>query len=414
MDNYITHVGLASGVGLLCAVGWRCANLAQRWLKSHSSLTAEYVRSMQEFNNEQEERPVTNESNLQLAWQGYRRFVVAKLVREAEGITSLYLVPEDARPLPMFKPGQFLTVRVAGSNQANPLVRCYSLSDRHHETHYRISVKAVTKNAANSMSSFLNYDLQEHTILEVQAPRGEFYLDTTNDQPIVLIGAGIGITPLLSMLHTVLNSEKKRPVFLFYGIRNGKDHAFKDVIKSLAREHKSFQYIPCYSQPLPTDKAGYDYVVPGRLTAELVRKVVTGSNAAYYMCGPGAFMSQMVSSLQSYGIAESQIHFEAFGPSSIPPKTKAVATTPTVKHKVTFGQSKQTVNAEEGQSLLELGEQQGIALPSGCRSGNCGMCAVRLNSGTVRYQQKPSVQVPTGSCLTCIAEPNDCDIVLDA
>lgn len=414
------NTALVTGIGLCTVAGLRCAGAVVRWLGDRRSERREFLNSLAAFEEELDraQQPAPRSAS---AWQGYRRFVVQHVVDEAEGIRSIYLAAEDRRPLPRYLPGQFLTLRVQVPGVNQSVVRCYSLSDHPRPDYYRITVKAVppefdNQRAKGKTSRYLTRGLRVGDVLEAQAPRGDFYLQE-DPRPAVLIAAGIGITPLLSMAATMLNQDCQRKVILFYGVRNSSEHAFRQSLATMATENQRLHYLPCYSQPLPADRCHKNVALDRRVDVELVRRTLPDPDFPCYVCGPGVFMQEMVAELRSWGVAEDDLHFESFGPSTIKRSVEATATTSAdgITASVLFEQSgtSATWNEESG-SLLELADRQGLSLPSGCRSGNCGMCAARLIKGQVRYSEPPIAPLDPGFCLTCIARPDSAELVLDA
>jgi len=248
---------LYTGIGLCAFAGLRCAAGVARWLGERHSERREFLSSLREFEERldqlQPRLPPTVQSRSPAAWKGYRRFVVQRVIAEAHDISSIYLAPEDLRPLPAFLPGQFLTLRIAVPGLNQPAVRCYSLSERPRPDYYRITVKAVrpdfeTVGTKGRVSRYLSGGLRPGDVLEAQAPRGEFRLHD-DPRPAVLIAAGIGVTPLLSMVNALLHRRDDRRVLLFYGARNSREQAFRDHLRDLALRCKRLQYVPCYSQP---------------------------------------------------------------------------------------------------------------------------------------------------------------------
>jgi ferredoxin-NADP reductase len=233
----------------------------------------------------------------------------------------------------------------------------------------------------------------------------------------VLIGAGIGITPLLSMASALLQQPGDRQVILFYGVRNSREHAFRDRLQQMSGEPR-LRYLPCYSQPLPTDQPHRDYVVPGRIDTDLIRRVLPHPDFPCYICGPGEFMDGIVAGLRAWGVAEQDLHFEAFGPSTVKraaTKSPKVCSASLVWSQVSFQTSGVAADWDgTAASLLELAEAAGVSLPSGCRAGNCGMCAVRLVAGKVRYAETPAAPLDAGFCLACVAQPDSPEVVIDA
>jgi ferredoxin-NADP reductase len=391
-----------------------------RWLGDRRRERREFLASLATFEDELE-RAQRQPSRPSAAWKGYRPFVVQHVVAEAADISSIYLTPEDRRALPAFLPGQFLTLRINVPGQNQPAVRCYSLSERPRPDYYRLTVKAIRldaelQRAKGKVSRYLNRGVRAGDVLEAQAPRGDFHLHDDR-RPAVLIAAGIGITPLLSMAATLLNHDNQRKVILFYGVRNSAEHAFRDCLSEWAAANKRLHYLPCYSQPLSADRSNRNVVLDRRVDVDLVRQTLPDPDFPCYVCGPGPFMDDMVAGLRQWGVAERDLHFEAFGPSTV--KRSAAAATESqpaaIAASVRFEQSGVSA-AWEGKSasLLELADAQGLNLPSGCRSGNCGMCATRLLAGQVRYAEPPAAPLDAGFCLTCVARPDSAELVLDA
>jgi ferredoxin-NADP reductase len=351
-------------------------------------------------------------------WSGFRQLVVQRRVEEAPEICSFHLVAHDAKPLPAFKPGQYLTFRLPGSGREGaPLVRCYSLSDHPHQAHYRVTIKRVppppgAPAAAGGLGSTLFHaQVKERDVLEVRAPSGNFHLDPLDPTPVVLIGGGIGLTPVYSMLAALVHQRSSREVWLYYGVRHRGEHIFKAELEGLARSHPHLRLRVCYSQPRPGDRLGEDYHHAGRITPELLRRELPSSNYRFYYCGPGAMMEALTAGLKAWGVPESHLHFEAFGPLSVKRASPAAAA---VRHQVTFRKTgtARPWDASCG-TLLDLAEQAGVTIASGCRTGNCGTCLVAMPEGSVSYVQPPGSPPEPRSCLACIAQPRG-DLVLDA
>jgi len=358
-----------------------------------------------------------------LPWNGFRKFVVQRKVVESGLVSSFYLTPHDTKPLPPFKPGQYLTFRLPGVHRGGQLIRCYSISDHPHQHHYRVTIKRAmaplgNQQATPGLSSGIFHDqIQEGDILDLRAPAGNFFLEPADPEPVVLIGAGIGVTPIFSMLATLAHLQSRRPVWFFYGVRNRGEHLFKAELAAIMRDHPQFQVRICYSQPGPDDRLGEDYHHAGRVNAELLRRELPSNNFRFYYCGPGTMMEALTSELKLWGVPDSHLHFEAFGPSSVKRVGHAAPTTnsagPT-QPLVTFRKSGTALSWDGTHAtLLDFAEYSGIVLASGCRAGNCGTCAVAMQAGEVTYIQPPGTPPEARTCLTCIAQPKG-DIVLDA
>jgi ferredoxin-NADP reductase len=356
----------------------------------------------------------------QLTWNGYRKFKIAQKVKECSDVYSFLLLPHDRKAVPLFKPGQYLTFQLTIPGQPKPIVRCYSLSDSPHaEKSYRVTIKKAAPPVAGAphglASSYFCDSLKEGDIVDVKAPAGQFFLDLTRPQPLVLISAGVGITPMLSMLNAVIESGVEREVWFFFGSRNGRDHIQKDYLEKVAADHKYIRLHICYSAPCEQDIDGKDYHHKGRVTVELLKELLPSNNYHYFLCGPGPFMESITTGLREWGVPDSDVMFEAFGPATVKRTTPA---TTTMKNspllKVTFSRSRKVAewNPAAG-TLLDLADQQGVKLECGCRAGSCGSCVVAIKSGSVEYLDSHSAPPEEGSCLTCIARPRT-DLVLEA
>ncbi len=193
------------------------------------------------------------------AWQGYRNFVVRDKVEEGKGICSFRLVPQDGKMLPGFKPGQYLTFRLPIPGQARPIIRCYSLSDATHKNYYRVTIKKLLAPTGNSsappglVSNYFHNNLKAGDSISVQSPRGEFFLDTEDSAPIVLIAGGIGLTPLYSMLSTLVKQKSTREIWFLYGIRNEAEHIFKQKLQEFQSRLSNLHLRVFYSAPPQSD-----------------------------------------------------------------------------------------------------------------------------------------------------------------
>lgn len=349
-----------------------------------------------------------------LRWQGYRRFVVIERNHPdaSAQITSIVLAPEDERPLPPFKPGQYLTIRLSIPNRKGdvaPTVRCYSLSSGPYESTYRLSIKRVGPPAdqpnrpPGRVSNFVGDFLHVGMVVEAKAPDGDFFLDESEARPTILIGGGIGITPVLSMVKGLADSRATHPVSLIVGMRTPQDMAFASEIDEAIGALEQGRKMIVYSQP-NTESVNEAHGLSGHLTAPDILTACGYKAPVIYLCGPPAMMAALVPGFEDAGIAAEDIRFEAFGPASIPrrsdPPQPAV-----LQHAVTLHQSEIQFTWDGTSTLLESIEAAGVYPDAGCRSGNCGSCLTGIRSGTVHYTTKPATQVIPGYCLPCVAQP---------
>lgn len=355
-------------------------------------------------------------------WKGFRQFVIEKRISECvdHSIVSFYLKPYDGGPLPRFKPGQHLAFRLDHvPGQSKSVVRCYSLSDSYHEDYYRISVKRVAAPPDKPdlppgvSSNYFHDQLKVGDYLDVRAPSGNFYLDVTRETDAVLIAGGVGITPVLSMLNTLIEMGSQRQIYFFYGVINSEQHAMKEYLENIAKNHDNVHLIVCYSRPLDIDEQGVDYHYQERVSVDLFKKVLPSSNFEFFMCGPPPMMKSITEGLSEWGVPDKHVHLEAFGPASVPKKHKPAPTT--VKAAVEFQVEGETFEwTGEHENLLAFAEDKGVELPSGCRMGNCGSCMTPLLSGDVDYPGgQPGFEYEPGHCLPCCCVPKG-DITLEA
>ncbi len=351
-------------------------------------------------------------------WSGWRPFRVAAVIEESHDVKSFYFTPEDGQPLAPFGPGQYLTFRLSVPGGDTPLVRCYSLSDRPRQDYYRATIKRITAvperpdGPPGRGSNFFHNNVRVGDVLEVRAPAGTFFIDPLAAEPIVLIGAGIGATPLVSMLESIVQMGRKRDVYALFGFRNGGEHPFKDRLAGIAAENPHIRLHVSYSAPAATDVLHRDYNHRGRVTLERVREVLPSNNLRFYVCGPGTLMESLVPALWEWGVPESHVHFEAFGPASIRSATHTrVKVQPC---EIRFERSGRAATWDGSlASLLEFGEAAGVTMPSGCRAGSCGECLLAIRSGAIATVKQPGIAVPADHCLTCISVPAG-ELVLDA
>ncbi|MEC0090001.1 NO-inducible flavohemoprotein [Paenibacillus macquariensis] len=245
-------------------------------------------------------------------WSGFRNFIVSKKIKESELITSFYLSPQDGGAISAYLPGQYITLRVQPDGEEYTHIRHYSLSAAPGQPYYRITVKredGAANKPAGIVSTYLHEAVDVGTVVEVSAPAGDFTLDQSIDIPVVLIGGGVGLTPMVSMLETLANEQPGRKVTYIHAAINGRLHAMKGLIDELNQSHPLLSSYVCYESPTEGDtfdKSGY-------IDLPWLQKVVD-SNSDFYFCGPTPFMSTIFKALQAWSIPQDRIHFEFFGP----------------------------------------------------------------------------------------------------
>ena len=361
--------------------------------------------------------------------KGFRNFVVARKEAESETITSFYLEPQDGAPLPSFLPGQFLTLELAIADQEAPLLRTYSLSDSPNPKQYRVSIKRELAPAndaglpAGVASNHLHDQVGVGATLRIGAPRGKFHLDGDSERAVVLIGGGVGFTPMVSILNTIVQGETARPVWFIHGARNGREHAMGAHVRRLARENENVRVHIRYSQPGSEDVEGRDYDSRGRVDIDLLKQVLPFDDFDFFICGPTPFMRSLYCGLLALGISETRVHYEFFGPGSMlmeeakpgrPADAPGAEGELTGGAEVTFARSGVIARWDsECESILDLAEAQGLNLPYSCRSGICHTCACEMTAGAVEYLDDLMDEPDPGQVLICCAVPTS-NLVLDA
>lgn len=249
-------------------------------------------------------------------WSGWRPFKVVKKQVESEEITSFYLQAADGGSLPAFQPGQYISVQRFIPEWGLSQPRQYSLSDAPGKDWLRISVKredARDEAPAGKVSVILHAELAEGDILQVSPPFGDFVLHQERDTPVVLISAGVGQTPLLSMLKHLLESGSQRPIRYLHAARHEAAHAMQQEVRQLAERHAQLQLRVFYETPASQDALASHAAQAGRIDAAAIHDHALQADADYYLCGPVAFMQQQHRQLREAGVEATRIHMEVFG-----------------------------------------------------------------------------------------------------
>lgn len=339
----------------------------------------------------------------QRQWLAWR---VARIEQESRDIRSFYLQPDDDKPV-SFAPGQHIPVRLQLDGET-PLVRTYSLSSAPSDGYLRISVKAQ-----GPASRHLHERLKVGDVLEVRLPMGNFTLDQQSPRPLVLIGAGVGITPLMAMLREQLSTGQGRRIYLFHGGRTLADLPFQQELALLKQQAGDVLSIyRALSQPEDHAVQGRDFEFTSRLGIAQIKATLALDDYDFYLCGPASFTQDLYEGLRAVHVPDARIHAEAFGPSTLrrhtddrqPVLQQPPAATQPVP--VYFASSaKEARWAPDSGTLLELAERRGLSPDFSCRGGSCGTCKTRVVSGQVHYPNPPAELPDSGSVLICCAVP---------
>jgi ferredoxin-NADP reductase/MOSC domain-containing protein YiiM/ferredoxin len=351
------------------------------------------------------------------AWPGFRQMRVAHINKESDSVTSFILSPVDGQNLPLFEAGQFIVLRLHLDPSKPPILRSYSLSDLPAVDHFRISIK----NELNGIgSSFLCDRTREGDVLDVSAPRGSFTL-SPGQGPVVLLSAGVGATPVMSMLHALVSERSQREIWWIYGARNRGDHPFAKESRSLLKQLSRGRGYVVYSKPAAIDQVGADFDAPGHIDTALLERIGVSRDSGFYLCGPSSFLQSMRDGLRDWGVAAGNVHTEIFG--SLEAITPGMAQVGHIPHlppgppgsgpSVSFARSGITAawDSKYG-SLLELAEACDVPVRWSCRTGVCHTCITGLIGGSITYNPEPLERPAPGNVLVCCSRPN-ADVTLD-
>lgn len=352
-----------------------------------------------------------------LAWRGFRPLRVSRKVRESGDVISLTLESTDGRPLAAALPGQFIVLRLKPTSKP-ALMRSYSLSGESSAVHYRVSVKREAHGAA---SAYVHDELQVGDIVNASAPRGSFTVQP-GDGPIILASAGIGVTPVLAMLHALATAASAREIWWLYGAHNGREHPFVEETLALLNAIAHCRSHIRYSSPDAEDRPGINFDVPGRLDMQALRALDLPRDGDFYICGPPSFMTDLTTGLARLGVARNRVHTEAFG--ARPSFTPGVAASPRQPPHQPAGPPgsgglvsfiRSGLNVRWGpmfSNLLELAEGCDVPVRWSCRTGVCHTCETELVAGKVRYRPDPIELPGDGNALICCSQPEG-DVAID-
>jgi ferredoxin-NADP reductase/MOSC domain-containing protein YiiM/ferredoxin len=345
------------------------------------------------------------------AWDGFRWVRVVEVRRETYQVASVVFADMEGAPLPPALPGQYLVLRCLPDKNSPAVVRSYSISGASDAGTYRISVKRGTGRG----SQHLVDATQAGDKMEISAPRGEFIL-RAGGRPVVLLSAGIGITPVLSMLHALASrsAESPREVWWVHAARNATEQVFAQEARQLLAAIPGSHSAIAYSKPDPADRPGNDFDIQGYWSRASLEKLAIPIGADFYVCGPPAFLRDMNRDLISLGAPQNAVHQEVFGPAeSIEPGVTKIELKP--PHSpvplgtgpiVSFTRSGLAVPWDTRfKSILELAEACDIPVRWSCRTGVCHTCECGILDGRLRYAPEPLDRPALGNALICCSTP---------
>lgn len=286
--------------------------IMQAWENAYGVLASVFTQHEEELYQQAQ--------NQDSGWTGWKEFIVKKKTPESSVITSFYLSPADGKSLPSFRSGQYISLKAPIQELGLDQIRQYSLSDAPNPDYYRISVKHENGNGtypAGIVSTYLHKKIQEGDTVQISAPAGDFYLDTTKDTPVVLISGGVGFTPLMSMLNTLIKEKSNRSIVSIHAAINSEYHAMRDHVQQLAEQFPQVTSYICYEKPTKHDYEQANFDKEGFIDLQWLRQILPQDEIDIYFCGPTPFMRCVKQSLETLGIKQEQIHFEFFGPATL-------------------------------------------------------------------------------------------------
>ncbi len=342
---------------------------------------------------------------------------VSEIRRETPGCVSVaFSVPSSMANDFTFEAGQYLTIKKTIQNQE--LRRSYSLCSAPHENEWRVAIKQIPDGV---FSGYANNELQEGDTLEVLAPMGNFKFtpDAQAQKNYLLIAAGSGVTPIFSILKTILTAEPNSTVTFFYGNKGQAEIIFKEELEALKNKYlDKLNLVHVFSR----ENTGVP-LLKGRIDAERIQKLLQaflkGQHIdAAFLCGPQQMILAAKNELEQFGLAANQIHFELFHAEPIQKREEAAVQAAAFDSKIELIMDGEVTNfylSSQGPTILDAAYQAGADAPFACKGGVCCTCKAKVLRGEVtmdiNYALTPE-EVEQGYVLTCQAHPKSTDILI--
>lgn len=330
------------------------------------------------------------------------RYTVIKKIIETDNVVSIFLTPQNGSP-EQFSPGQHITVEIPQGGDF--IRRNYTLSDSPGKSHYRLTVK---KEFAGRASGYLHNIKVGEYLVASRTPAGSLTLPLDNqDQPIVLLSAGVGITPMLSILNHMIDHQDTRKVWLLHGAKDERSIIMRNWISSLSDSGLNLEMKIFLSRA--TSEHSHELYRKGRISMEFIKNNME-RHFLYLICGPDDFIKDFTDSLMAWGVAKENIFSESFGTR----KSELIHADDISKNKkVVFQKSKKELLWDDKyESLLQFAEHNGIPVAFDCRAGTCLTCQTKLLKGNAQYIFELFYVPGEDSLLPCCSIPAS-DIVLD-
>ncbi len=379
--------------------GWRLRQaLPLRWafrdLSPHCAITGTWAEA------------AARRQAQQLA-QTWRPYKVARIVDESRIIRSFHLAPVDGHAVPPFQAGQHLPIRLK-TTSGEEMHRTYTISQAPSDEGLRLSVKRE-----GLASSHLHDHVCEGDVIEALGPRGQFTIDAALRRPAVLIGAGVGITPMVAFARHLVTEgfrhRRTRPLHLIQVARSEDLRAFGAELRALEQRAKGAMKLHVV---LDNDQRAPEGAIQGPLNIDILKSLLPFDDHEFFLCGPPGFMQALYDGLRDLGVRDARIQAEAFGPSSLkrrPDGTTAAPLPPApaaTQATVSFTRTGDAAEwTPEHGTLLAFAEGKGLNPPFSCRAGHCGSCATRMTAGRVTYAEPTAWRPVEGEVLLCCAVP---------
>lgn len=344
---------------------------------------------------------------------------VETIVRETPDAIAIYFRDEKGA-IPTFWPGQFLTLvlDIDGKSVRRSYSVCTSPSA------LPVIGVCVKRVEGGLVSNYLLQNLREGDYLSVIEPYGNFTLNNKRSElpTLALIGAGSGITPLMSIMKAALEKPGSNKVHLYYGNRDQKNIIFKEQLERLQQKHGDRLVI---THLLSRPESGWSGI-SSRIKAELMMQCCTNDGlfadktTNYYICGPEAMMHDVYHMLESNGIEQERLHKESFYHAHKPVEPVIVTEDPaddgTRIVQLKLDGKMHEVTVAPGRYILESALEAGLDLPYACTMGVCGMCRAFKVQGEMIIEDQEAIsdrEIKEGSCLTCVGRPVSKDLIID-
>ncbi|WP_408674015.1 NO-inducible flavohemoprotein [Xenorhabdus szentirmaii] len=276
------------------------------WEKAYNVLANVFI-------NREEEIYQTGEEQ-EGGWRDLRPFRVSQKQPQSDIITSFEFMPVDGGKVMDYKPGQYLGIYIESPEFENREIRQYSLTGAPNNTRYQIAIK---RESQGKVSNHMHDNVKEGDVVMLAAPRGDFFLDVQQNTPVTLISAGVGLTPMMSMLEHLYHQNHTGKINWFHATEHGSYHAFADKVNEISLSMPNLYSQVWYRIPNDVDQKGFNYQHTGFMDLSLVKDAITTEEMQYYFCGPVAFMQYIAQQLLAMGVDKQNMHYECFGPHKV-------------------------------------------------------------------------------------------------